>query len=82
MTLWSEVIPQPAYLGRFYHFMEDPRNYEFHEECKRKQQVIGKSSAVVSQVDQVKQSRKRKFTVETLARLVVKLMWSVVRVPV
>jgi hypothetical protein len=44
------------------------RDYEFREECKRKQQLIGKNSAVVLQIDQVKESRKRKFTIESLER--------------
>jgi hypothetical protein len=44
------------------------RDHEFREECKRKQLLIGKNRAVVAQIDEVKQSRKQKFTVETLER--------------
>jgi hypothetical protein len=84
--LWFEVPQQLTYLGRFYHFMEDPieklhkidrlmdavychlRDYEFREESKRKQEAIGKNFAVREQMEQVTQSRKRKFAETTLLK--------------
>ena len=84
--LWFEVPQQLTYLGRVYHFMEDPieklhkidrlmdavychlRDYEFREESKRKQEAIGKNFAVREQMEQVTQSRKRKFAETTLLK--------------
>ena len=84
--LWFETQQQLTYLGRFYHFMEDPieklhkndrlmdavychlRDYEFREECKRKQESIGKNSKVAEQIQQVTESRKRKYTEETIMK--------------
>ena len=84
--LWFEVPQQLTYLGRFYHFMEDPieklhkidrlmdavychlRDYEFREESKRKQEAIGKNSAVKVKLQQVTQSRKRKLAATTLLK--------------
>ncbi len=84
--LWFEVQTQLTYLGRFFHFMEDPieklhkidrlmdavychlRDYEFREESKRKQESIGKNSSVKQQMQQVSESRKRKFTAATLLK--------------
>jgi hypothetical protein len=42
------------------------RDYEFREESKRKQESIGKNSGVKQQMQQVTESRKRKFTAATL----------------
>jgi hypothetical protein len=85
-NLWFEVVPQITYLGRFFHFMEDPieklhkldrltdavychiRNYEFREECKQKQEATSRNIIVRRQLDQVRQNRKRKFTVHTVAK--------------
>jgi len=85
-NLWFEVLPQVTYLGRFFHFMEDPieklhkldkltdavychiRDYEFREESKRKQEATSRNVLVRQQLEQVQHNRKRKFTVETLAR--------------
>jgi hypothetical protein len=84
--LWFEIQQQLTYLGRFFHFMEDPieklhkidrlmdavychlRDYEFREESKRKQESIGKNSGVKQQMQQVTESRKRKFTAATLRK--------------
>jgi hypothetical protein len=63
-NLWFKVVPQLTYLGRFFHFMEDPieklhkldklmdvvychiRNYEFHKECKQKQEATARNIVV------------------------------------
>jgi hypothetical protein len=83
-NLWFEVVPQLAYLGRFFHFMEDPieklhkldrltdavychiRNYEFREECKKKQEATARNIVVRRQLQQVRENRKRKFTIATI----------------
>jgi hypothetical protein len=83
-NLWFEVVPQLAYLGRFFHFMEDPieklhkldkltdavychiRNYEFREECKQKQEATARNIIVRRQLEQVRQNRKRKFTIAAI----------------
>ena len=44
------------------------RDYEFREESKRKQESIGKNSCVKQQMQQVTESRKRKFTAATLLK--------------
>jgi hypothetical protein len=83
-NLWFEVVPQLAYLGRFFHFMEDPieklhkldrltdavychiQNYEFWEECKKKQEATARNIVVRRQLQQVRKNRKRKFTIATI----------------
>jgi hypothetical protein len=44
------------------------RDYEFGEESKRRQEAIGKNSAVKLQMQQVTQSRKRKLAAATLLK--------------
>ena len=44
------------------------RDYEFREESKRKQEAIGKNSAVKVKLQQVTQSRKRKLAATTLLK--------------
>jgi len=85
-NLWFEVLEQLTYLGRFFHYMEDPieklhkedqitdavyccvRNYEFREECKRRQEATSRNINVRQQTEEVEQNRKRKWTASTIAK--------------
>jgi hypothetical protein len=44
------------------------RNYEFREECKRKQEATSRNINVRQQTEQVEQNRKRKWSVATIAK--------------
>jgi hypothetical protein len=44
------------------------RNYEFREECKKKQEDTSRNIVVHRQLDQVQQNHKQKFTVQTVAK--------------
>ena len=43
------------------------RNYEFREECKRKQEATSRNINVRQQTEQVEQNRKRKWSLSTIA---------------
>jgi hypothetical protein len=42
------------------------RNYEFREECKKKQEATARNIVVRRQLQQVRENRKRKFTIATI----------------
>jgi hypothetical protein len=42
------------------------RNYEFREECKKKQEATARNVVVRRQLQQVRENRKRKFNIATI----------------